>query len=78
MRQATRNRPPLWHRAENTVFKIARLIGQGALLIALAALAYLWVLVLDGLLNAQEPELREFSTAWGETYERTQRDWGDD
>ena len=76
MSMATRNREPLYERIENALFTAASVIGQGLLLVLFIALLWLYLVVLDGLLNAPQPVEYCTTTPIGTEVCRTQTDWG--
>ena len=75
MNMATRNTPPLWTQSLARLRPGLLIAGQALLLIVCAALAYLYILAADALINAPEPETRCFTTAAEGTYCRTQEQW---
>ena len=73
---ATRNTPSASRRAFARLRSGLLILGRALLLIVCAALAYLYILAADAMINAPEPEERCFETALTETnYCRTQRSW---
>ena len=73
---ATRNTPPLWTQSLARLRSGLSIAGQALLLIVCAALAYLYILAADAMINAPEPETRCFTAAdRTQNYCRSQHNW---
>lgn len=73
---AIRNKAPLLERIAGAAKTAAKVAGEGMVLIFFLAACYAAIFLADALINAPQTETRMFHTASGDTYQRTQLDWG--